>query len=64
MRRIKKYSPFVVEEVVRQVVADVSKDAAAVDRRSRVPVVAEYCLSKMPEWCRENEEQGWWHHKS
>lgn len=48
-----------VQEVVRQVVADIAKDAAAVDGRAEVPVVREDDTGQLPEWCgQHNEERG------
>ena len=46
----------VVEEVVSQVVAYVSKDAATIDSGSSIPTVGKYCVCKLPEWsCEDNE---------
>lgn len=46
----------VVQEVVCQVVADVSEDASAVERGSCVPVVEENGMCQFPEGRGEHDE--------
>lgn len=49
-----------MEEVMGQVVADVPKYTATKYGDSRIPVVEEDCVGKLPEWgCQDNEESGW-----
>ena len=48
--------PLVVQEVVRAIVADVSKDATAVYCHRSIPVVEEDCVGQLPEGCGEDEE--------
>ena len=43
--------PLVVQEVVRAVVADVSKDTTAVDCHGSIPVVEEDGVGQLPEGC-------------
>lgn len=52
-----------MKEVVGQVIADVSENAAAVDCDSYIPVPIENGMSELPEWCREHYKQGWRHDK-
>lgn len=54
----------VVEEVVRQVVADVAEDTAAEDRRRRVPVPVEDRVGQLPERRCQHYEQRRWHYES
>ena len=51
----------VVEEVVREVVADVAEDATAVDGDGGVPVVEEDGVRELPEGDGEDDEEGGWH---
>ena len=60
----REYSLLVVEEVMRQVVADVAEDATAVDGRRGVPVVEEDGMGELPERCSEDEEECRWHDES
>jgi hypothetical protein len=53
-----------MKKIVGQVVAYVSKDTAREDRRCDVPVPVEDCVCKLPKWCRQHEEQRWWHDES
>lgn len=55
------YVLLVMQKVVRQVVADVSEDAAAVSCSCGVPVVVYYCVRKFPEGYGENHEECWRH---
>lgn len=54
----------VVQEVVGEVVADIAKDTTAENGRADVPVVPKEEVCKLPEWERQDEEQGWRHHKT
>lgn len=54
----------VVKEVVGQVIADVTKNAAAVDRRRGIPVVGENGMSEIPERSRKQQKHGWGHDQS
>jgi hypothetical protein len=51
----------VVQEIVRQVIADVPEDATAKRCYSRVPVVIDDTVCEFPERCGEDEEHGGWH---
>lgn len=54
----------VVEEVVRQVVAHIAEDAAAVNGGADVPVQPEDGMGQFPEGCSEDDEQCWRHHQA
>ena len=62
-RRITKHrakamnSLFVMEEVMRHVIANVSEDATAVHSSCRVPVIEENGVGQLPEWSCENDEE-------
>lgn len=47
----------VVQEVVRKIIAYVSKDTSAEDRRSRVPVIGKQSVGELPEGKGENKEE-------
>ena len=53
----------VVEEVVRQVVTDVSKDASAIDSRGHIPIPPEESVGQLPERGCQDHKQSRWHHK-
>lgn len=58
--KVRMYILLVVEEVVRHVVARVSKDATAVGSQSTMPVPEDDKVSKLPEWrCKNDKERGW-----
>lgn len=58
--RVKMYVLLVMEEVVRHVVARVSKDATTVGSQSTIPVPEDDKVSKLPEWrCKDDKECGW-----
>lgn len=46
-----------VEEEVRQVIADVTKNAATENCRGCEPVVEEYCMRELPKRSGQNDEQ-------
>lgn len=54
----------VVEEVVSQVIADITKDAATVDRGRGIPVVGENGMGEIPERSCKQYEHGRGHDKS
>lgn len=54
----------VVEEVVSQVIADITKDTATVDRGGGIPVVGENGVGEIPERSCKHHEHGWRHDKS
>lgn len=54
----------VVEEVVRQVVAHVAEDAAAVRNETSVPVPEDDGLGKLPEWRSKGGEESRRHDKA
>ena len=51
----------VVQEVMRQVIADVAEDTTAENGRRSIPVVEEDRVCELPEWCGESNEEGRWH---
>ena len=51
----------VVQEVVSQIVANVSKDTTTKDCSGSVPVIEENSVSEVPEGCSKRKEQGWRH---
>lgn len=51
----------VMKEVMRQVVANVSENATAVDSSCDIPVVGEDGVCKLPERCSQGYKQGWGH---
>ena len=51
----------VMQEVMRQVVADVSKDTTTVYCCSCAPAVGEYKVRQIPERCRERYKKRWRH---
>lgn len=53
----------VVEEVVRHVIERVSKDAAAVCSRCRMPVPEDDAMREFPERCGQNNEECGWHNQ-
>jgi hypothetical protein len=53
-----------MKKIVGQVVAYVPEDTAREDRRCNVPVPVKDCVCKLPKWCRQREEQRWWHDES
>lgn len=53
----------VVEEIVSQVVANVSKDTTAEDRDGGVPVIKEDSVCQVPEGCGNGNEQCRGHHE-
>lgn len=54
----------VVEEVVRHVVACVSKDAATVRSQGRMPIPKDDGMSELPERCCQNDEKRGRHNES
>jgi hypothetical protein len=54
----------VVKEVVRQIVADISKDASTVGCYSSIPVVAKDAVSHPPERSSQSSEESGWHNKT
>ena len=54
----------VVQEVVCQVVADVSEDTATKDGGADIPVRGKNKVCKLPEWVCKNHEKGRGHHQS
>jgi hypothetical protein len=61
---ITKDLPAMVEEVMRHVVADVTKYSTAVHRGGSIPVVREDGVSESIEWRCEDYEQRWRHDKT
>jgi len=53
-----------VEEVVRQVIADVTKDTATENSSGYAPVPVEDGMCKFPEGRCQCEEKSRWHYKS
>ena len=51
----------VVQEVMGQIVTDVTKNTTTKDRGCGIPVVKEDCMCKVPEGCSKNKEQSWRH---
>lgn len=41
--------PAVVQEIMGEIIANIPEDAAGEYRRSRIPVVIEYCVCQLPE---------------
>lgn len=54
----------VVKEVMCEIVADVSKDAATVSCTSSIPVVEEYSMCKLPERSSQSSEERRRHNKT
>ena len=52
-----------VQEVMRQVVADISEDATTENSGRGAPVVEENGVRQLPEGSRKCHEQRWGHHK-
>ena len=50
-----------MQKVMRQIIADITKNATAIDRNSGVPVVKEDEVGEVPEGCGKDEEEGRWH---
>lgn len=56
-RAVPRREVAVVQEVMRQVVADVAEDAAAEDAGCDVPVVEKDGVGELPEGCGKDEEE-------
>lgn len=54
----------VVKEVVGQVIANVAKNATAVDCCRGIPVVGENGMSEVPKGSRKQQKHGWRHDQS
>ena len=54
----------VMEKVMRKVVTDVPKDAAAVDSGGNVPVRVQNEMCKFPEGKRNRQKQSWGHNEA
>lgn len=50
-----------MQKVMRQIIADISKDSTAINCNGGVPVVEKDKMSEMPEGCCKDEEEGRWH---
>lgn len=54
---VPEWQVLVVQEVVRQVIADVAKDATTVDSGGGMPAVGEDGMGQLPKWsCKDNKE--------
>lgn len=56
LHRVQIHILLMVEEVMRHVIARVSKNATAVGSQGTMPVPEDDKMSKLPEWCRENDK--------
>jgi len=59
-----RWQSLMVQEVVRQIVADVTEDTAAEDRGSDRPIPVEYSVCKFPERNGKSGEEDGWHDQS
>lgn len=53
----------VVEEVMSQVIADITKDTATVDSGRSIPVVGKNGVGEIPKRSSKQHEHGWGHNK-
>ncbi len=55
------HSRFVVEEVMRQVVADVAEEATTEDCSRNIPIPVKHKVCKSVKWDRKYNEESRWH---
>lgn len=54
----------VMQKVMCQIIADISKDSTAINCNSGVPVVEKDKVGEMPERCCKDEEESRWHNET